>query len=63
MKTKKYRIVTDRYLGYEIQFKYIFFPFWFQLSVQGMGVNTFDTVEGAEAYVNKIKQKVVKNNL
>lgn len=30
MKTK-YRIVTDRYCGYEVQFKKWFMPFWFQL--------------------------------
>ena len=60
MKIKKYRIVTDRYLGYEVQVKYIFFPFWFQ-----SGINTFASIEKAEQYIldKRFKKVVVKNNL
>lgn len=39
----KYRIVTDRYLGYEVQIKYWWWPFWTELH----GVNTYPSVESA----------------
>jgi hypothetical protein len=61
MKFKKYRIVTDNYLGYEIQLKYFLLPFWFQISVQEKGVNTFFSIAKAQMYIEKLNKKVVKN--
>lgn len=49
MKIKKYRIVTDRYLGYEVQVWRIYFPFWIQLG----WVNTHSSIEKAKEYINK----------
>lgn len=48
----KYRIVTDEFLGYEVQTKKWWFPIW--LSV---GINTFPSVESAEERIKKIKNK------
>lgn len=60
MKFKKYRIVTDNYLGFEVQVKYIFFPFWLQ-----SGINTFASIEKAEQYIKdkRFKKVVVKTDL
>ena len=43
---RKYRIVTDRYKGYESQVKYIWWPFWIQPTI-----TTHRTVEEAEQYI------------
>lgn len=53
---RKYRIVTDTYLGYEVQAWRILWPFW----IQAGGVNTFNTIEKAEAYARKIAKPIVK---
>jgi radical SAM superfamily enzyme len=45
----KYRIVTDQYSGYEVQKRYLFI-FWFQPIT-----NTFDTIEKAKLYIEKLK--------
>lgn len=57
----KYRIVTDRFAGYEIQIKYWFFPlFWFEIAgpISPM-CNTFGSIESAKAYIEKRKKKTV----
>lgn len=56
----KYRIVTDQFLGYEVQIKVWYFPGWWQV-----GINSFREMEGAEKYVEelktpKFKRKVIK---
>lgn len=57
----KYRIVTDKYSGYEVQVKVWWFPFYFMV-----GYNTHSSVENAEAFViqdrikRSFKRKVVK---
>lgn len=53
---KKYRIVTDAYLGYEVQTWWILWPFW----IQAFGCKTFQTIEKAESYARKLAQPVVK---
>lgn len=58
---KKYRIVTDSYCGYEVQYKYPWFPFWLQVA----GCNTHASVEEAEQWLQRRltrqrKGKVVK---
>jgi len=56
MKRKtKYRIVTDKYAGYEVQRWRWWFPFWLQV-----GVNTHLTVEAARQYIKKSQKKVVE---
>lgn len=47
---KSYRIVKDRWKGFEVQVRYIWFPFWHEL-----GTNTSSSVEDAE--------KVILHNL
>lgn len=45
----KYRIVTDKYSGYEVQRRFLFI-FWFEVST-----NTFYTIEDAKKYIEKLK--------
>jgi hypothetical protein len=45
----KYRIVTDKYSGYEVQKRYLFI-FWFQPVP-----NTFHSIESAKMYIEKLK--------
>jgi len=50
-----YRIVEDTYLGYEVQKKRWWFPFWLEINF----ANTHTTLEKAKEYLEKSKQKVV----
>lgn len=53
-----YRIVRDRYSGYEAQVRYWWFPFvWLQC----FGVNTRGTVEASEDVCRKHAAGVVKH--
>jgi hypothetical protein len=45
----KYRIVTDRYSGFEVQAWRWWWPFWWQCGF----TNTHQTVEQAEAYARR----------
>lgn len=60
----RYRIVTDEYLGYEVQTKKWWFIGWYQCWNNGNMTNTFRRVEDAEDFVEnrktKGKTKVVK---
>lgn len=48
----KYRIVTDKYAGFEVQIKYGWLPFlWFQCN----GTNTHVSIEKAKEYIAKHK--------
>ena len=49
---KKYRIVTDKYAGYEVQVKTWYWPFWVEL-----GINTFTSIEHARAFIRKMRFK------
>lgn len=51
----KYRIVTDKYCGFEVQSKRWWFPLWLQVG----GINTFSTLEGALLFLERAKKKVV----
>jgi len=53
----KARIVTDMYVGYEVQVKRWYFPFWIQYKI-----NSFPSIEEAEIYAKQIleNKKVVK---
>lgn len=59
MLKKKYRIVRDKYAGYEVQFRFWWLPFiWFE----AYGCNTHFTLESAEALARRhqTERKVVK---
>jgi len=51
----RYRIVTDCYLGYQVEYWRWWWPFWVM-----PGVNTFRTLEGAENYIRYHSKQVVK---
>lgn len=62
----KYRIVTDDYLGYAVEVKYLLIPFWIEVR----GSNTHKSIENAERWLqmhleqlnkSREKKKVVKN--
>jgi hypothetical protein len=53
----RFRIVRDKFAGYEVQHKYWWFPFWFQTGC----CNTHRTIEDAEAFAQKNAQYVVKD--
>ena len=48
----KYRIVRDRYLGYEVQVKFWYFPIiYFQCHYGGYIQNTFSTLDTAKDFL------------
>jgi hypothetical protein len=51
----RYRIVTDAYLGYEVQVKHWWWPCWTII-----GYNTHPTLERAKAFAEGQKHKVVE---
>jgi len=53
---KEYRIVTDRFSGYEVQCRSWWWPFWHQPIT-----NTHCSIERAEEYARRISGKIVKN--
>lgn len=60
----RYRIVTDKYLGYEVQTKKWFWINWVECWGNGDISNTYRSIEEAEQFVEdrqtKSKSKVVK---
>jgi hypothetical protein len=50
MKPKRYRIVTDKFNGYEVQYKVWWWPWWIQAPQHGH-INTFSELEKAEEWV------------
>ena len=50
MKLKKYRVVSDAYLGFEAQCWRWWFPFWMEMWYNGT-TNTFSTKEEAINYI------------
>jgi hypothetical protein len=56
----KWRIVTDKYNGYEIQKKFWWFPIWFQVgSYDGslIGTNSFTTLDSASQAMRKFAEQ------
>lgn len=51
----RYRIVKDAYAGYEVQIWRWWLPMWLQV-----GVNTFPSIERAEAWARNHTQPCVK---
>jgi hypothetical protein len=54
----RYRVVGDRYLGFEAQFRYWWMPFYMQMWGAGPA-NTHRTVDDAERFIAKARAKVV----
>jgi len=52
--TKQYRIVTDAYLGYEVQYSYWWLPFWIEVSYPYC--NTHSSIDEAKKFINDIKK-------
>lgn len=50
----RYRVVRDRYCGFEVQKRLWFFPFWIQSPV-----NTHFSLESALEFVDVLKNQVV----
>ena len=50
----RYRIVRDRYAGYEVQWRYWWMPFY----VQG-ATNTHCSLASAQRYIERIKRTVL----
>lgn len=48
----QYRIVTDKYTGYECQIRFWYFPFWTQISI-----NTNLSIEQAEEFIDSDRTK------
>lgn len=46
----KYRIVKDKYAGYECQKRYIFWPFWIQMGSDN--INTWVSQGAAVSFIN-----------
>jgi len=44
---RKCRVVSDGYSGYEVQWKYIWFPIWLQYEA-----NIHSSIENAKLYAN-----------
>ena len=56
---KQYRIVTDKFLGYEVQYSYWWLPFYIQLGL----TNTHDTISKAKEYIEQDKQTNIINKI
>lgn len=57
----QYRVVTDNYAGYEVQYKPWWWPFWRQVDGPGKyKVNTFISLEAARDYANKLRYRPPK---
>ena len=70
MRTRRYRVVTDAYLGFEVQVWRWWWPFWMQCQTENGPSNTWSSLERAEEFAKhhaagldrpKFKPRVVKN--
>lgn len=59
MKTfkRRYRIVEDNYLGYEVQSRIWWFPFWLQCGSRIGIANTHPSIEKAKAFIETITKR------
>lgn len=53
MREIEFRIVTDNYAGYEVQFRTWYWPFWRQAEFS----NTFHSVDKAKEFIEEYKKK------
>lgn len=57
----KARIVTDKWLGYEVQLKHWWWPFWLQAPSKNGPCNTHESITHAEYFIkNKLWGKPEK---
>lgn len=54
MKTVKYKIIPDQYLGYEVRIWRIWWPFWVQCDL----CNTYKTIENAKKYIDNRRNPI-----
>lgn len=54
---KKYRIVRDRFNGYEVQKRLWFLPIWYQVSHEYFLVNSFKSIEEAERFIENVENE------
>ena len=52
----KYRIVTDKYDGFECQHKRWWFPFWIEIERPGFYSNTHRTLEEARNFIDNCER-------
>lgn len=59
----KYRIVSVNWLGFEVQKRFWFLPYWFRVDKDGrvhpVRTNTFHSLEGAKQAIENMKNPVV----
>ena len=48
-----YRIVNDSYLGYEVQVKRWYFPFFWFEKIKNINCNTFSSIDEAKDWIEK----------
>jgi hypothetical protein len=51
---RRFRIVTDKYLGFEVQIKKWYYPFWLQVGY----TNTHLSIEDAKDFIEKTKKSL-----
>jgi len=49
------RVVTDKYSGFEVQYKKWYWPCWFQVGRFGLPCNTFHSREQAIEFASSMK--------
>lgn len=49
---RRYRIVSDGHLGYEVQHRYKIWPFWIQTAKHG-SINTFASIDKAKEWIKQ----------
>lgn len=59
IKTTRYRIVRDGYLGYEVQVWRLWFPIWLECWGNGGPANTHTSLEKAQEFIEQHKKSKV----
>ena len=55
----QYRIVTDKFCGFEVQKRLWYYPFWFQIQNEKRdSINTYRTIEEAEKLIEIDKTNI-----
>lgn len=56
----KYRIIRDRFCGFEVQIKRWWFPVWYQcISERGDSVNTHSSIADAKLFISRHKEGLI----
>ena len=51
---RRFRVVTDKHAGFEVQIKKWYYPFWSQVGV----INTQSTIEEAKEFIEETKKEL-----